>query len=124
MGAGSMASNRLTFDADEFTGSGTLEKTFEFRGEAVPLLLRAINELDAQVTVEILLTDGLDEAVQYPVSAAEITLLGGDGNPDAGNGSAGSDLLTEPWERCAVQVTPAEAPQAGHLKVRTATDSN
>jgi len=119
-----MAKNRLTYDADEFTGTDPLEKTFEFRAEVVPLLLRAINELDAQVTVEVLLTDGLDEDFQYAVSAGEITLLGGDGNPDNGNGSAGSDLLTEPWERCTVKVTPATAPTAGHLKVRTATDSN
>lgn len=112
-----MAEERVLVEADEFTGSGPEDRGFNIRAYQSPTVLRFINELDAQVNVSVDLTHEDDVTFDYPQPANTYTVRGGTGNPEDGAGSAKSDVLTEPWDRARVTITPASEPTGGYLRV-------
>lgn len=92
-------------------------------GDSGETLYRFVNKLDAEVHVDLAVTDDNDDAYNYTES---VDIGGGTGDPDASTLSVAADsadsvYMTEPWPRVEFSVTAQTTPTSGEFAVREIT---
>lgn len=69
---------------------------------------RIINTTDAVLTVTFSVTHNEDDAYEHAIQTESISVAAG---------TVGGTLLTEPWERLQIGVTPDVSPTAGNVEL-------
>jgi len=105
-----MSKQADTLDAGDWSGTETL--TMEAKRENYPqadTVLRYLNDLDVEATCDLYVTHGSDTGNSHGT------------NTDTKIVSAGAvdgALVTEPWERFFVDVTPTTSPSTGTITLQ------
>lgn len=102
--------SELTIDAGEWDTTETKTLKPPRGTPQFEVLYRYLNDLDADVDVAFKVTDEHDSAYDYAEQTDTRTVTAG---------SLDGVLLTEPWERVAVEVTPQTSPSTGTFTLRT-----
>lgn len=103
-----MSRTIATFEAADWPATDPRNAKSVRGRTATDTVYRVLNDTDVPVSVSVFVTHHEDTAFEYAVETTSFTVA-----PDSFNGT----LLTEPWERVSLSVTPESAPSEGAVSI-------